>query len=132
MTDLRSFIHGIHPKVLSDVGLDAALDQLASAAPIPVSVRVDTEGRLERHLESTLYFALAEALTNVIRHADATHASVWVRSEADTLVAEVADDGRGGTDAAGGTGLTGSPTGSRSWTDGCRSPARRAAPPGWC
>lgn len=107
MTDLRSFIHGIHPKVLSDVGLDAALDQLASAAPIPVSVRVDTAGRLARHLESTLYFALAEALTNVIRHADATHASVWVRSEADTLVAEVADDGRGGADAAAGTGLTG-------------------------
>lgn len=106
MGDLRTFIRGIHPQALSDVGLAAALDQLTSSLPLPVEVLVEGE-RLPSHLESTLYFSITEALTNVAKHSGAERASVHVRRERDQVLADVVDDGHGGADPTLGTGLRG-------------------------
>lgn len=106
MGELRGFIRGIHPQVLSDVGLDAALDQLTSTMPLPVDVQVEGD-RQPTHVESTLYFSITEALTNVTKHSGATHASVQVRPTDHGIVADIADDGHGGADPGSGTGLRG-------------------------
>ncbi|GGM53693.1 histidine kinase [Micromonospora sonchi] len=107
MAELRELIHGIHPQVLTDLGLTAALQELASQAAIEVVVDSDVAGRLPDHIEATAYFVAAEALTNVAKHSGATRAAVTVRQQRDRLAVEVDDDGRGGADPARGTGLTG-------------------------
>ncbi|WP_117210065.1 sensor histidine kinase [Allorhizocola rhizosphaerae] len=107
MAELRELIRGIHPKVLTDLGLAVALRERADRCPIPVTVRADLPGRLSGHVEATAYFVVAEALTNVVKHSGATAASVTVHRVGDTLTVQVVDDGRGGADPAGGTGLTG-------------------------
>jgi len=107
MAELRELIHGIHPQVLTDLGLTAALQELASQATIEVVVDSELARRLPDHIEATAYFVVAEALTNVAKHSGATRATVTVRQQHDRLVVEVDDDGRGGADPAHGTGLTG-------------------------
>ncbi|MBB4957266.1 sensor histidine kinase [Micromonospora polyrhachis] len=107
MAELREFIHGIHPQVLTDRGLTAAVQELASQAAIEVVVHGELTGRLPDHIEATAYFVVAEALTNVAKHSAATRAAVTVRQQHDRLIVEIDDDGRGGADPAGGTGLTG-------------------------
>jgi signal transduction histidine kinase len=106
MDELRAFVRGIHPKVLTDVGLVAALDQLAGALPIPVTLDSTLGTRAPAHVETTAYFATSEALTNVVRHSAAAHAWVSVSREDDDLVVEVRDDGHGGATPRTDSGLT--------------------------
>jgi signal transduction histidine kinase len=106
--DLRNITRGIHPPVLTDLGLDAALSALAARCPVPVSVDVVALPRPTPTIESIAYFVVAEALTNVARHAQATAAAVTVRRDDDWLRLVVSDNGLGGADIAiGGTGLAG-------------------------
>jgi signal transduction histidine kinase len=93
--------------VLSQRGLDAALESLASRAPVPVELESALEERLPIAVETAAYFVVAEALTNVAKYAEATHARVEVRRENGCAVVDVLDDGIGGADAAGGSGLRG-------------------------
>ena len=107
LAELRDLVRGIHPPVLADRGLIGAVQALALAAPLPVEVQADIAGRLPAPVESAAYFAVAEALTNVIKHAHAQHAWVWLRHDGEVLSARIKDDGVGGADASGGTGLRG-------------------------
>ncbi len=105
--ELRDLAAGIHPAVLSQRGLDAALESLASRASVPVELDSDLPERLPSPVETAAYFVVAEALTNVAKYAHATHARVEVRRENGHAVIDIRDDGIGGADAAGGTGLRG-------------------------
>ncbi len=107
MVELRSLIRGIHPQVLSDRGLPAALSELADRCPVPVTVSCALTDRLPAHLETTAYFVVSEALTNVAKHSGATSAAVAAHLEGDDLVVEIRDDGRGGAEPGLGTGLVG-------------------------
>jgi PAS domain S-box-containing protein len=108
--ELRELARGIHPAVLTERGLSPAIAALAARAPVPVEV-VDVPGdRLPAALETTAYFTVAEALTNVAKYAEATVATVRVACEDGSLVVEVRDDGVGGADAGSGSGLSGRPT----------------------
>ncbi len=109
VAELRDLARGIHPAVLTDRGLDAALSALAARCPVPVGVEV-APGARERcspTVEATAYFVVAEALTNVARHSGATRARVVVDRLGDRLHLLVEDDGRGGARAAAGGGLAG-------------------------
>ncbi|HET9560026.1 MAG TPA: sensor domain-containing protein, partial [Actinomycetota bacterium] len=106
LAELRDLARGIHPAVLADRGLDAAISALAACSPVPVGVEVAT-GRLPGPVESTAYFVVAEALTNAAKHARAAEISVRITRHRDLLIVEVIDDGAGGADPAGGTGLRG-------------------------
>jgi signal transduction histidine kinase len=105
--ELRSLARGIHPAVLTDRGLDAALSALAGRAGVPVDVVIELHRRPPTSVESAAYFVVAEALTNVTRHAAATRASVSVVGDDNRVVVEITDDGAGGADPADGTGLAG-------------------------
>ena len=105
--ELRELAAGIHPAILSQRGLDAAVESLASRSAVPVEVDVQLDDRLSAAIETAAYFVVAEALTNVAKYAGATHAGVDVRSENGGAVIEVRDDGIGGADAGGGSGLRG-------------------------
>jgi len=105
--ELRELARGIHPAVLTDRGLRPAIDALVNRATVPVEVLETPEERLAPSLESTAYFTVAEALTNVAKYAQASHATVRVAHVDHELVVEVADDGVGGADAADGSGLSG-------------------------
>jgi signal transduction histidine kinase len=107
LAELRDLVRGIHPPVLADRGLAGAVQALALAAPMPVTVLAEMEGRLPAPVESAAYFALAEALTNVVKHSAASHATVTVRRSGDLLELAVSDDGIGGADPSRGTGLHG-------------------------
>jgi signal transduction histidine kinase len=107
MIELRNLARGIHPAVLSDRGLDAALSSLASRAPVPVAVEVWVPERPPAAIETTAYFVVAEALTNIAKHAGASRAAVRVARHNGHLKVEVTDDGIGGADASRGTGLAG-------------------------
>ncbi len=107
MAELRELVHGLHPRVLTDRGLPAALGELADNASIPVAVHTEVGGRLPSHVEATAYFVVAEALTNIAKHSGATGATVSVRQQRGTLLVEIADNGVGGADPARGSGLTG-------------------------
>lgn len=107
LTELRNLVRGVHPPVLSDRGLDAALSGLAALSPVPVSVSVpEVTVRPPAHVEAIAYFVVAEALTNVAKHARASHASVTVRRSGDVLTLTISDDGIGGANPAG-QGLSG-------------------------
>ena len=105
--ELRELARGIHPAVLSDRGLDAALSGLAGRAPLPVEIVETPQERLPTPVESATYFVIAEALTNVARYADAEGATVRVARSNGVVEVEIRDDGIGGADPAGGTGLRG-------------------------
>jgi signal transduction histidine kinase len=98
---------GIHPAILTDRGLDAAVTALASRASVPVEVHALPEERMSSPVESTAYFVVAESLTNVARYADAELATVRVERRNGTLEVEVSDDGAGGADPDSGSGLRG-------------------------
>jgi signal transduction histidine kinase len=105
--ELRTLARGIHPALLTDRGLGPALEAVASRAPIPVEVAPVPEMRLPGPVESAAYFVVAEALTNVSKYANATHAEVNVTRSNGKLVVEVRDDGVGGADPTAGSGLSG-------------------------
>jgi signal transduction histidine kinase len=109
LAELRDLARGLHPAVLTDRGLDAALSGLAARAPIPVVVEVDPAAgdKAVPVVDAIAYFVVAEALTNVAKHADATRAAVVVRRLDGLLRVVVTDDGVGGADPALGTGLRG-------------------------
>jgi signal transduction histidine kinase len=106
VAEVRDLSRGLNPTILTEAGLSAAVESLAERASLPV--RVDAvDRRFPPAVESTAYFVILEALTNVARHASATEARVGVREQAGMLVIEVTDDGVGGADATGGSGLRG-------------------------
>jgi signal transduction histidine kinase len=107
LDELRELARGIHPSVLSDHGLDAALAGLADRAPLPVELEATPSERLPERVESAAYFVVAETLTNVAKYARATHASVNVTREDGQVLVEVSDDGIGGADPTTGSGLRG-------------------------
>ncbi len=105
--ELVTLARGLHPAVLTDEGLVAALGALASRSPVPVSLRTDSLGALPSAIEAAAYFVVAEALTNVVKHAGASHAQVTVRRHPDGVQVEVSDDGIGGASIDTGSGLRG-------------------------
>jgi signal transduction histidine kinase len=107
LKEIRDLVRGIHPVILEDRGLDAALSAVVARAPVPVALDVSVTERLPPAIESTAYFVVSEALANVARHAQATRAYVSIARAGDRLVIEVRDDGVGGADASLGTGLQG-------------------------
>jgi signal transduction histidine kinase len=107
LVELRDLARGIHPAVLTDRGLDAALSAVVTRCPVPVSLSVDLPSRLPAPVESAAYFVVAEALTNVAKHAGARQAKVAIAVRDDRLVVEVSDDGIGGADPSLGSGLSG-------------------------
>jgi signal transduction histidine kinase len=107
MVELRDLARGIHPSVLTDRGLDAAVSALAERCPPKVHVDVALDRRPPPAVETAAYYVIAEALTNITKHAHAHNARVVARYDDGRLVVEVADDGRGGTRRAAGSGLEG-------------------------
>jgi signal transduction histidine kinase len=107
LSDLRDLARGIHPSVLDDRGLDAALSALVAGSPVPVSVDVDLPRRPSRTSEAVAYFFVAEAVTNVAKHAGATRATVLIGQDDSAMQVLVTDDGGGGAAATPGGGLAG-------------------------
>ena len=107
LVELRHLVRGIHPPVLAERGLDGAVRALALSLPVATTVESELPGRLDTPVESAVYFAVAEALANVIRHSGAHHAWVTLRRDEGMLFALVGDDGHGGADPGHGTGLRG-------------------------
>jgi signal transduction histidine kinase len=107
LSDLRELARGIHPAILTEHGLEPALEALAARTPLPVELDVQLRGRLPQGAEAACYFLCAEALTNVARYAQATHARVAVAHTEGRVRVEIADDGVGGADPARGSGLHG-------------------------
>jgi signal transduction histidine kinase len=107
LDELRGTVRGIHPRVLVDHGLAAAVHELADRAPVPVTVDIALPGRLPGPVEAAAYFVVSEALTNLSRHARARHAQVHVWCRDDRLIVTVVDDGVGGADETAGSGLAG-------------------------
>ena len=107
MVVLRDLVHGIRPQVLTDLGLPAALRELAVSSPVPVTLDAADVGRLPERTETTAYFVAAEALTNVAKHAHAGSARVRLARAGAGIALEILDDGLGGADPARGSGLTG-------------------------
>lgn len=104
---LRSTVRGIYPAVLEDHGLRAALEELANNCILPVELDYDAAHPLPRSAERTAYYAANEAIANALKHAEATRLRITARSAEGALRLEIADDGRGGADAARGSGITG-------------------------
>jgi len=107
LKDIRDLVRGIHPVILEDRGLDAALSAVVARSPIPVSLDVQVAERPSAAVESAAYFVVNEALANVARHAMATRAHVGIARASGRLVVEVRDDGVGGAAEANGSGLAG-------------------------
>jgi signal transduction histidine kinase len=106
LTDLRALARGIHPAILADEGLAAAVEALADRSPANVTLRAPAE-RFTPTVEATAYYVVAEALTNVVKYARASAVTVTIEREGETLRVEVADDGVGGADPTRGSGLAG-------------------------
>ncbi|MGW3075326.1 sensor domain-containing protein [Kitasatospora sp. NPDC001132] len=107
LEQLRGLVRGIHPQVLTDHGLAAAVDEVAQRHPIPVATDIELPERLPAPVETTAYFTVTEALTNAAKHSGATAITVHGRVSHGRLVVQVTDDGRGGADPAAGAGLAG-------------------------
>ena len=107
LSDLRDLARGIHPAVLTERGLEAALVALVRRAPVPVELEVTVPERLEAGIEAAAYFVVSEALTNVAKYSEAETASVRALSAAGSLLVTITDDGIGGADLERGSGLRG-------------------------
>ncbi|MFE9608374.1 sensor histidine kinase [Streptomyces sp. NPDC006012] len=107
LQELRDLARGIHPAVLTDRGLDAALSSVASRCTVPVKVTADLESRPAAAIEGIAYFTVSELLQNISKHSAARTASVEVWRSADRLLIQVWDDGRGGARLDGGSGMRG-------------------------
>jgi signal transduction histidine kinase len=105
LAELRALVRGLHPAVLDDRGLDAALSGIAARAPLPVRLVVDMSERASPTIEAVAYFVVSECLANIARHAAATQASIDVLRTGALLRIRITDDGVGGADPACGTGL---------------------------
>jgi signal transduction histidine kinase len=107
LVELRSLVRGIHPPVLAERGLGGAVRALVLSLPMAITVDIDLPGRPDTPVESAAYFAVAEALTNMMRHSKAHTGSVSMRHAAGMLIMTVTDNGAGGADPTAGTGLRG-------------------------
>ena len=107
LVELRELARGIHPAILTERGLRAAVDSLVLRAQVPVDVIDMPEGRLPPEVEAAAYYVVSEALANVTRYAGADRATVAVAPADGTVIVEVADDGSGGADPSRGSGLRG-------------------------
>ncbi|WP_445151985.1 sensor histidine kinase [Baekduia sp. Peel2402] len=107
LVELRDLARGIHPAILTDRGLDAAISALAARCPVPCTVAIDLPDRLSAAIESAAYFTVAEALANVAKHSGASRCEISGRIEQGMLVVKVHDDGAGGLDETRGTGIGG-------------------------
>lgn len=105
--ELRELSRGVHPKALTDQGLAAAVENLAARSSLPVTVDIRLPHRLPLPVETAAYFAVAEALTNAVKHSGASGVEVQARLHTDVLTLSVRDDGTGGADPSAGTGLVG-------------------------
>jgi signal transduction histidine kinase len=104
--EVRDLARGLHPTILTDAGLAAAVEALAERTPFPVTVAV-TEARFPPEIEAAAYYVIAEGLTNIARYAGATEARVEATADGGLLVVTVTDNGRGGADPSAGSGLRG-------------------------
>jgi len=107
LVELRGLVRGIHPPVLAERGFDGAIRALALSVPLPIAVEVDLPGRPQAPVESAAYFAVAEVLANISKHSGATRAWISASHVDGRLLVAVGDNGAGGADPAGGTGLRG-------------------------
>jgi signal transduction histidine kinase len=107
LAELRELIRGVHPKILADRGLHAALREVADRAPLPVDVDAALPARLPGAVEACAYFVVVEALANVAKHAEASRVRVVASVAGNRLTVQVRDDGRGGADPSRGSGLSG-------------------------
>lgn len=107
LRELRELVRNVYPPILADRGLVGGIESLAEQVNYDLQMDVVVPQRLPVALESTVYFVVAEALTNVSRHSGARHASVDVHSNGERVRIEIVDDGQGGADPAQGTGLAG-------------------------
>jgi len=107
LKELRDLARGIHPAILTNRGLPAALEDLAARATVPVEVVAKPDERLPDPVEAAAYFVVSECLANICKHAEATSATVAVRAADGVLTVEVADDGTGGATLGGGSGIQG-------------------------
>jgi signal transduction histidine kinase len=107
LTELREIAQGIHPAVLTERGLGAALEVLGARTPLPVSLDVTPAERLPEPVETAAYYTASEALANVVKHSHATRASVRVERLDGLVTVEISDDGVGGADPERGSGLRG-------------------------
>ena len=107
LAELRELARGIHPAVLTERGLTYALTGLVERAPVEVVLDVQLNRRPPPAIEAAAYYVVAEALANVAKYAQATTATVSVRTDGERLRVEVGDDGVGGADASAGSGLRG-------------------------
>ena len=107
LAELRELARGIHPAILTEAGLGPALRSLARESPVEVALRLDLPDDLADRVSVAAYFVAAEALTNVAKYASATHIDLAAKSDGHELRIEISDDGVGGADPAGGTGLRG-------------------------
>ena len=107
LAELRNLVRGLHPPVLEDRGLDAALSGVAARMPIPVRLTVNVPRRPPPTIEAVAYFVVSEGLTNITKHSQASQAEVFVQRDGDRLHIIVTDDGVGGADPGRGTGLAG-------------------------
>ena len=105
--ELRDLARGIHPAVLTERGLEAAVVALVQRAPVPVDLEIEVRERLDAGIEAAAYFVVSEALTNVAKYAEAETVSVDVRSARGSLLLMIADDGIGGAELGRGSGLRG-------------------------
>jgi signal transduction histidine kinase len=107
LAELRDLARGIHPAILTDRGLDAAVSALAARCPVPCTVAIELDRRLPAAVESAAYFTVAEALANVAKHSGASRCEIAGTIDSGWLVVEVRDDGIGGVDERGGSGIHG-------------------------
>ena len=107
LAELRDLVRGLHPAILEDRGLDAALSGIAARSPVPVRLRVDVPERAAPTVEAVAYFVVSEALANIAKHSRASQAGITVERSGGLLRVVVTDDGVGGADPARGTGLAG-------------------------
>jgi signal transduction histidine kinase len=107
LAELRDLVRGIHPAVLTDRGLDAAISAIAGRSPVPVEVDVNLPQRQPDEVEGSAYFVVVEALTNIAKHSEATRARVSIHRDRGWLKVEISDNGKGGADISAGSGLRG-------------------------